>query len=248
MPRPVAPAAGATRQRQQNEGDDHDPEDHGDETGARMVAPLLGLLGGRDVPLRLPGRQAHLLDDLLGARLDPAGHVAGLEPGQDRVADDDAGDGVGEEDAGAIAGLDAHLMLVGRDQQDDAIVFAFPADLPRPPEPVAVILDRPPLEAGHGRDDELPARLRLERFRLAGEVENLLGPKQVRFVDDPAGQLGKGLRGRRRRQRKEREQHQQQLRHPRESGNPAFLPGRQRDPRFRGGNEAKVHSLGLSSR
>ena len=89
----------------------------------------------------------------------------------------------------AIAGLDPHLPLVGRDEQDDAVVALLVADLPGAAQPVAIILDRPPFEAVDRRDHELPPGLRLQRLGLDCEVELLLRPEQVRLVDHAAGQL-----------------------------------------------------------
>ena len=99
----------------------------GKRAAARMLALLLRLLGRRDILLRLVGRQAHLLDDRVGAGLDPAAIVGRvlLEMRQDRLADDDARHGVGHVSAGAIAGRDPDLALVGRDQQQDAVVVLF---------------------------------------------------------------------------------------------------------------------------
>ena len=165
----------------------------------------MGLLGGGNIFLGFGSRQAHLPDNLVRSGLDPAAIVAGLEPGQDRLADDDARHRVGQEHASAIAGLDADLMLVGRDEQDDPVVFAFLADGPRTSEAVAVILDRPAFEARDRRNDELPTRLGLKRFRLGGQVDDLFWAEQMRIVDDAPGQLRKILSRSRRGQREQRQ-------------------------------------------
>ena len=165
----------------------------GNEAGAAFLAPRFRCADFLRALGRFRRRKLHHRDDLVGAGDDPAAHVARLEARQDAFADDDARHRVGQEDARAIAGLDPHLALVGRDQQDDAVVLLLVADPPGAAEPIAIILDRPPLEAVDRRDDELPARRRLERFGLRTDVDDLRGRQQVRLVDDPAGELGKGL-------------------------------------------------------
>ena len=103
----------------------------GSAPAAGMLALLLRLLGRGDILLRFVGRQAHLLDDRVGAGLDPAAIIGRvlLEVRQDRLADDHARHRVGQEAAGAIAGRDPDLPLVGRDEQEHAVVLAFAAPI-----------------------------------------------------------------------------------------------------------------------
>ena len=49
---------------------------------------------------------------------------------------------VGQEPARAIAGRDPNFALVGRDEQQHAVVAFGGADLPRAAQPIGVILDR----------------------------------------------------------------------------------------------------------
>src|SRR5213075_1729564 len=104
----------------------------------------------------------HHRNDLVGAGGDATAKVAGLEPWNDAFADDDARHRVGQEDARAISGLDPDLVLLGRNQQDDTVVLLLATDPPLAAEPIAIILDRPPLEAVDGRDHELPPGPRLQ--------------------------------------------------------------------------------------
>ena len=113
---------------------------------------------------------------------------------QDRVLDDQPRHGVGQEDTGAVAGLDSHLLLVRRDEQDDAVVALLVANLPVAAKLVAIFLDRAPLEALHRRDDELSFRGGFQGFGLAFKIELLLGPKQASLIHHTAGQRREVLR------------------------------------------------------
>ena len=149
---------------------------------------LRALLGGFE-------RQLHLRADRLCSRHDAAGHVAGLEPGDDRLVDDLAGQAVGHDRLEPIADFDPHLALVRRDEEDDAVAHALLPDPPGAAELIAVALDVIALEIGDGRDDELARRGLLHIVRKLGELGDLLGREQVRVVDHAAGQLGEiGLR------------------------------------------------------
>ena len=161
-------------------------------------------LGG--LLLRFGRRQAHRLDDLVGSGCDPAAIVARLEARQDGFADDHARHRVGQEHAGAVAGLDPHLLLVRSDKQDDAVIFLRVAELPVAAQAIAIILDRPPFEAVDRRDDKGASRLGIKRLGFRIEVELLLGPQEVRLVDNRRlAVLRKGLRRSRRRQRNQRQ-------------------------------------------
>ena len=98
----------------------------------------------REILLRLFGRKAHLLDDRVGAGFDAAAHVPGLEPRKDHLARDHSGHRVGQEPAGAVAGRDPHLALVGCDEKEDAVVLLCAADLPIAAEPVGIVVDLKP--------------------------------------------------------------------------------------------------------
>ena len=85
-------------------------------------------------------------------------------------------------------------MLGRRDDQDDAVILALlaglaaPADRPAPAEPIAIILDRVALQAGDGRDHQLPPAARLQRRQLRGQVDDLRRVEQMRLVDHPSGE------------------------------------------------------------
>ena len=153
----------------------------------------MGFFRPGDIASGLFGRKAHLLDDLISAGLDAPGHVASLEAWQDGVADDYARHRVGQEHAGAVAGLYAHLLLIGRDEQDHPVILTLAADPPLAPEPIAIILDRPAFEAVDGRDHQLTAGLHLERSEPRFQLRTLLGAQQSGLIDDTSRQLREGL-------------------------------------------------------
>ena len=140
--------------------DDDRPEDHHQPVDLRIVgvpAPLdaLGKLGS------VAGE--HELD-VLHALLDAAGVIAGAEARQHGAVDDDVGHGVGEDRLEPAADLDAHLALVRRDDEEDAVVLLLGADAPMAAELIAVILDGVALQGGQGDDDDLVGALVLERL------------------------------------------------------------------------------------
>ena len=103
------------------------------------------------------------LDQRVGPRDDAVLHLPGAECGEDLLLDDHAGEGVGEHALEAVADLHAHLPLLGRDQQDRAVVLGLLADPPGAAELVAVLLDLVALQVGHGGHHQLAAGLGLER-------------------------------------------------------------------------------------
>src|SRR4030095_7968831 len=193
-PRIRAPA-GALGDRANDDEEDDDDED--DRHRVDVYLPLFR--AGADLlcsPPRLFRRQLQLGDDSIGAGDDAAAHVAGFEFGQDRLADNEAGNGIGQHIVGAIAGGDPHLMLIRCDHHDDAIITLLVADLPGAPKPIGIIFDRIALKAFDRGDHELPPALRLESGKLARQIEFLLRAQQVGLIDDPSRQRRKVLRGR----------------------------------------------------
>ena len=70
---------------------------------------------------------------------------------------------VGQLRLEAAADLDAHLAVVGRDDQQNAVVLAGLADLPVAAELIAEVLDRLALQRRQRDDHDLIGRLGLER-------------------------------------------------------------------------------------
>ena len=104
-------------------------------------------------------------------------HVAGAEFRQDRVLDDQPGHRVGEIAFEAVADLDAHVALVRRDDQDDAVVLALLADPPGAAELIAVVGDVVALQRFQRDHDELVGGLRLERGELGIELRCGVAPE-----------------------------------------------------------------------
>ena len=90
-------------------------------------------------------------------------------------------------------------MLVGRDEEEDAVVLLGLAELPGAEQRVGVGLDRLPVERRNGRDDQLNPRLALEIGELAFEIGALDRGKHMRSVNHAAGQSRRTGRTRRRR-------------------------------------------------
>src|SRR5688572_22092931 len=101
-------------------------------------------------------RAAPSVDDRICARGDAGAVVRRvlLELRDDGVADDHSRDRIGHIFAGAIARCDRYLALVGSDQEQDAVVALFAAELPVPPKPVSVIVDLAPFETFDSGDGE----------------------------------------------------------------------------------------------
>ena len=77
--------------------------------------------------LRVAGENLH---EVVDAALDAAGEIAGAKARQDGVVDDQARHRVGQRALEPVADLDPHLALVGRDDQQRAVVLALLADAP----------------------------------------------------------------------------------------------------------------------
>ena len=81
--------------------------------------------------------------------------IAAPELGQYGVFDDELRHRVGHERLQPPADLDAHLAVVGRDEQEHAVVLALLPERPFAREPDAVVLDRIALERRHRGDRDL---------------------------------------------------------------------------------------------
>ena len=86
-------------------------------------------------------------------------------------------------------------MLLGRDQQEDAVVLLGFAELPGAKQLIGVRLDLLAAERGDRRHDQLNSRLALEIGEFALEIGALAGRKHLRLIHHPAGQSGKIRRG-----------------------------------------------------
>jgi hypothetical protein len=179
----------------EDEEENGDPEREQDPAVRIKPGRLAAALG----PLldRLCVSQQHVLE-VAHAGADAAGEVAAPKRRQDRVLDDELAQEVGDDGLQPAPDLDANAALVGRDDEQHAVVAAGLADAPSAAELVAEVLDLVALQRWQRDDDELVARLLLERGELRLDRGPVLGLQQTRVVDDAAGELGKirlGARG-----------------------------------------------------
>src|SRR6516162_5279103 len=130
--------------------DDHD-ENHQDQDQYR--APRRRRIGSLCRAL-LPflGVAGEHADDVVDAAGDAARDVIGAKARDDRVLDDELGDGVGEHALETVADLDAHLALAWRHDQQHAVVLALLSDSPAATELDAEILDRGALQRSQRYD------------------------------------------------------------------------------------------------
>src|SRR3546814_2401248 len=92
-----------------------------------------------------------------------------MEGGQVLLVEDYARQGVGQHGFEAVADLDPHLALIGRDDKQRAVVLVLLPDRPCAAELIAVILDRIALQVGNGRDNQLAAGRFFQLFKLCGK-------------------------------------------------------------------------------
>src|SRR5262249_61873190 len=95
----------------------------------RALLPFLGVAGEH-------------ADDVVDGAADAAGDVVGAKARDDRVLDDELGDGVGERALEPVADLDAHLAVGWRHDQQHAGVLALLSDSPAATELNPEVLDR----------------------------------------------------------------------------------------------------------
>ena len=117
-------------------------------TTSQLTMLVVGIVARLGALLDLGGIAGEHQNDVAHAILDAAGKVALAEARQDRVLDDDLGQSIGEDALETAADLDPDLALVGRDDQDHAIVQLLGADAPMAAELIAEILDGVALQRG----------------------------------------------------------------------------------------------------
>ena len=121
------------------------------------------------------------------AVLDAAVEIAGFEAGGDFVVDDLFAEDVGECAFKAVAGDDLHFVVVGEDEEDGAVAFAFLADLPGVEDAGGVGGDVVVgLHVGVEDDDDLVGGVAFELFELVVEVVGDGGGENVGIVEEVA--------------------------------------------------------------
>ena len=136
-PAAIAPPGQPRAERgSENEQEDDSPDDQRADRAAAIavaaarLALIFRLLRRDRRPLGGLGRRLELLDQRIGAGDDAAGIIGrvGAEMGHDLLVDDLARQCVGHDPFEPVADLDPDLALVGRDQEDDAVIRAALAD------------------------------------------------------------------------------------------------------------------------
>src|SRR5262249_2693263 len=134
-----------------------------------------------------------------------ARNVIGAKARDDRVLDDELGDGVGERALEAVADLDAHLALAWRHDQQHAVVLVLLSNSPAAAELDAEILDRGPLQRSQRHDHELVGG-------LGFEVRELLRERRARWLIENIGLVHHATAERREDERKRRQRGEQEKR------------------------------------
>ena len=172
----------AEGRRDDREDDDEDDTDadadrlHGARARARgrvrfATAVPVGLRRARllAVVARAARRAAHeLVEDCVRALVDRVEVLTLLEQRVDDVAIDVARLEIGERAADALARLDARLLLLRRDDEQDAVVALLRADAPRVERRVGDVCDVLALERGREEDDHREAGLLARAGRASG--------------------------------------------------------------------------------
>ncbi len=152
-------------------------------------------MAGLGALLDLGGVAGEHQHDVANSVLDTAGKIAGTETRQDRILDDDLGQGVGEDRLKPAADLDADLVIVGGDNEKDAVVQLLGADAPMATELIAELLDAVALQRRQRDHYELIGALVLEQLEIGDQLFLGVGAEQLRVIDDAAGELRKGRLG-----------------------------------------------------
>jgi len=85
----------------------------------------------------------------------PRSKTARPELGHDHLADDAPGLEIGEPTLKPVTHFDPHLAVGAGDEQDGSVVQAFLTDLPTLGHPHGKLLQRRPLQGGHGENHDL---------------------------------------------------------------------------------------------
>jgi uncharacterized peroxidase-related enzyme len=163
-------------------GADHqnNDQDHGREQNERENrAPgwrLVGPLGRACLPLL--GIASEHADDIIDPAGDTPGEIPFTKARRNRVRDDEARHRIGERPLKPVPDLDAHLALIRRHDQEDAVVLVLLSDLPGAPELNAKILDGCALQRSQRHHDHLVRRFGFEigkllaKCRASGLIEH----------------------------------------------------------------------------
>jgi hypothetical protein len=145
-------------------------------------------------PLPIGRAAGQHLRDVADARGRGAVELARAQRRNEVVLDDELGDRIGQRAFEAVADLDAHFAVVGRDQQQDAVVLGRLAQSPATEQLIGVVFDCAALQRSNGRDHDLIAIARFQRGELRRERLARLDTQHLRIVDDAPAQRRECLR------------------------------------------------------
>src|SRR5215469_5238149 len=150
----VPSAATNSRQRSEAKEDQQQPRDRerGDYRGGHNTPCIAGCAG--DIRHRLAAQH---LQDRGGAGDNAGAEVAAAKVRQNLALDYRPIDCVGQRSLKPVADFDADLVLLGRDNQQHAVVFALLPDSPEAAELVTEIFDRKTLQRRKSYDHDLLA-------------------------------------------------------------------------------------------
>ena len=128
---------------------------------------------------------------VLGPDFDPARQVTGLESRQDRGLDNVFRECIGQLPFEAVSHFDSHLSFAGRHNQKYPVVFILLTDLPAPPQLVAIVFERRPLEGFQRDDHQLIRCFRFQARERIGQGRPSRWVKQPGLIDHAPAQRGK---------------------------------------------------------
>ncbi len=126
--------------------------------------------------------------DAIDAGVDAAVIIAALEGRGDVLLDDAIGRRVGQRALEPVADLDAHLAIIERDDQQDAVVHLLAAELPLLDDADRILVDLLGLRRRHDQHGHLAALRLLERCQLRLERRDLVGRERAGGVGDARGE------------------------------------------------------------
>ena len=186
-----SPRAESTELPAHHAAQDATEDRHADEQEDRDVLPVEADPAARS--RRLGARRRQLLAgderaEAIDRDVEAAGEVAGLERGQDVLANDAAGGDVGDRALQRRRHPDVDVAIVLGDRQEQAVADFLPAQLPARRHALRVREDVLGPGRRHYQDHDLRAALPLDRGELGAERVGLRRRERPRLVDDAAGE------------------------------------------------------------
>ena len=128
------------------------------------------------------------VNDCVDAAFDSRVEIACFELRRHRCRYDDFRERIGQRALKAIAHIDAHLALIGRDEKQDAVVFLRLSELPETTQLITESLYIRILKRWNSRDDKLDAGFLLELFLLGLDFGARRRRQHARLIHDAPGE------------------------------------------------------------